>query len=288
MYNLATQLLPADIALPVAAVFQTLDLSRATYYRRQANPASSDPDMELRDHIQLLALEWPQYGYRRLTAELHRQGVAANHKRVLRLMREDNLLCLRKRRFLSTTDSNHSLLVYPNLVPDLKLSSINQLWVADITYIRLLREFVYLAVILDAFSRRCIGWALEPYLEANLAVEALHMALAMREVEPGLIHHSDRGVQYASTAYTELLKGRGIRISMSRRGNPYDNAKAERFMKTLKYEEVYLFEYETLAEARERISHFLEEVYNQKRLHSALGYVPPAEYEQQLCQTTDA
>ncbi len=225
MSNLATQLLPADIALPVAAVFQTLDLSRATYYRRQANPASSDPDMQLRDQIQRLALEWPQYGYRRITAELHRQRGVANHKRVLCLMREDNLLCLRKRRFLSTTDSNHSLLVYRNLVPELRLTSINQ---------------------------------------------------------------SDRGVQYASTAYTELLKERGIHISMSRRGNPYDNAKAERFMKTLKYEEVYLFEYETLAEARERISHFLEEVYNQKRLHSAIGYVPPAEYEQQLGQSTDA
>jgi transposase InsO family protein len=244
--------------------------------------------MELRDHIQRLALQWPQYGYRCITAELRRQGVQANHKRVLRLMREDNLLCLRKRRFITTTDSRHWLTIYPNLVPELMLSGINQLWVADITYIRLLREFVYLAVILDAYSRRCIGWALEPYLEAELAVEALRMALAERRVEPGLVHHSDRGVQYASSSYTELLKERGIRISMSRRGNPYDNAQAERFMRTLKYEEVYLFEYETMAEARARISHFLEEVYNQKRLHSALGYVPPAEYEQQLCQTTDA
>jgi len=154
----------------------------------------------------------------------------------------------------------------------------------DITYIRLLREFVYLAVILDSHSRRVIGWALEPYLEAGLALEALRMALASREIEAGLVHHSDRGVQYASSAYTDLLKERGIRISMSRRGNPYDNAKAERFMKTLKYEEVYLFEYETMAEARERIGHFLEEVYNQKRLHSALGYVPPVEFEQHLCQ----
>jgi putative transposase len=242
----------------------------------------------LRDHIQRIALDWPQYGYRRITVELHRRGVEVNHKRALRLMREDNLLCLRKRRFISTTDSCHSLTIYPNLAPELTLSAINQLWVADITYIRLLREFVYLAVILDAYSRRVIGWALGPYLEAGLAVEALQMALSSREVEAGLVHHSDRGVQYASSAYTDLLKERGIRISMSRRGNPYDNAKAERFMKTLKYEEVYLFEYETMAEARERISHFLEEVYNQKRLHSALGYVPPVEFEQQLCQITDA
>jgi transposase InsO family protein len=263
-------------------------LSRATHYRHQTSDPPLDPDLELRDHIQRLALEWSQYGYRRITTELHRQGVEANHKRVLRLIREDNLLCLRKRRFISTTDSTHSLAVYPNLVPGLMLSAINQLWVADITYIRLMREFVYLAVILDAYSRRCIGWALEPYLEAELAIEALRMALASRQVEPGLIHHSDRGVQYASLAYTDLLKEQGIRISMSRCGNPYDNGQAERFMRTLKYEEVYLFEYETMAEARARISHFLEEVYNQKWLHSAIGYVPPAEYEQLLCQTTDA
>jgi len=288
MHNLSAQLLSSETALPIASIFETLELSRATHYRHQSSGAPSDPDLELRDHIQRLALEWPQYGYRRITAELHRQGVEANHKRVLRLMREDNLLCLRKRRFICTTDASHSLAVYPNLVPELTLSSINQLWVADITYIRLLREFVYLAVILDAYSRRVIGWALEPYLEAELAIEALRQALASRQVEPGLIHHSDRGVQYASSTYTDLLKEQGIRISMSRRGNPYDNAQAERFMKTLKYEEVYVFEYETMSEARARISQFLEEVYNQKRLHSAIGYVPPAEYEQQLCQTTDA
>jgi putative transposase len=206
----------------------------------------------------------------------------------LRLRGEDNLLCLRKRRFISSSDSRHSLTIYPNLVPELQVTSINQLWVADITYIRLAREFVYLAVVLDAYSRRCIGWALEPYLEAQLAVEALRMALATRKVEAGLVHHSDPGVQYGSAVYTDLLKEQGIHISMSRTGNPYDNAQAERFMRTLKYEEVYLFEYETVAEARARISHFLEEVYNQKRLHSAIGYLPPAEYEQQLCQTTSA
>ena len=288
MLKLATQQLSDGSQLPVTALLETLLLSRATHYRHLASPLPADQDMELRDHIQRLALEWPQYGYRRITAELHRQGVAANHKRILRLMREDNLLSLRKRRFISTTDSRHSLTIYPNLVPELTLSSINQLWVADITYIRLLREFVYLAVILYAYSRRCIGWALEPYLEAELAVEALRQALATRKVEPSLVHHRDRGVQYASAVYTDLRKEQGIRISMSRCGNPYDNAQAERFMRTLKYEEVYLFEYEPVAEARARIGHFLEEVYNQKRLHSAIGYVPPAEYEQQLCQTTTA
>lgn len=238
MHRLVAQHLSDNVQLPVAAIIETLDLSRATHYRHRTSSAQPDPDIELRDHIQRVALDWPQYGYRRITAELHRQGVEANHKRVLRLMREDNLLCLRKHRFIRTTDSNHPLAVYPNLVPGLILTSINQLWVADITYIRLLEEFVYLAVILDAFSRRVIGWALEHYLEAELALEALRMALAARQVESGLVHHSDQGVQYASSAYTELLKERAIRISMSRRGNAYDNAKAESFIKTLKYEMV--------------------------------------------------
>lgn len=288
MRQLAVQHLAHQPPLPAAAIFGALALSRATHYRHQIDVPHRDPDSELRDHVQRIALEWPSYGYRRLTAELHRRGVRANHKRVLRLMREDNLLCLRKRSFIRTTDSRHTLARYPNLVPELTVTGINQLWVADITYIRLLREFVYLAVILDACSRRCIGWALERYLEAELALSALRMALATRRVEPGLVHHSDQGVQYASLAYTTLLKERGIRISMSRRGNAYDNAKAESFIKTLKYEEVYLFEYETMAEARSSISHFLEEVYNQKRLHSALGYVPPAEFEQRLRQSTSA
>jgi transposase InsO family protein len=209
MLKLAAPYLSAHRPLPVAAIFETLALSRATYYRHRVS-APPDPDAELRDHIQRIALEWPSYGYRRVTAELHRRGAAANHKRVLRLMRQDNLLCLRKRGFIRTTDSRHGLAVYPNLVPGLAVPGINRLWVADITYIRLLREFVYLAVILDAFSRRCIGWALEHYLEAELALSALRMALAMRQIEPGLVHHSDQGVQYASGAYTDLLKERDI------------------------------------------------------------------------------
>jgi len=288
MRQLAAQHLANQQPLPVTAISELLSLSRATHYRHQIDTLQPDPDSELRDQIQRIALEWPSYGYRRITAELHRRGVEANRKRVLRLMREDNLLCLRKRSFIRTTDSRHTLARYPNLVPELVVTGVNQLWVADITYIRLLREFVYLAVILDACSRRCVGWALEHYLETELALSALRMALSERRVGPGLVHHSDQGVQYASSAYTEVLKERGIRISMSRRGNAYDNAKAESFIKTLKYEEVYLFEYETMAEARSSISHFLEEVYNRKRLHSALGYVPPAEFEQQLCQSTSA
>lgn len=275
-------------ALPLTMICESLRLARATHYRQLKAPATTDPDTELRDAIQRLALQWPAYGHRRITHELHRQGVEANHKRVLRLMREDNLLCLRKKSFIRTTDSKHSLARYPNLVPQLKLTAINQLWVADITYIRLQEEFVYLAVVLDAFSRRLLGWALEHYLEAELALTALRMALAGRDVAEGLVHHSDQGVQYASLAYTDLLKEQGIRISMSRRGNAYDNAKAESFIKTLKYEEVYLFEYESMTEARARIKHFLEEVYNQKRLHSAIGYMPPVEFEQQLHLSTSA
>jgi len=238
--------------------------------------------MELRDVIQKLAVEMPAYGYRRISAALRRAGWVVNHKRVLRLMRADNLLCLRRRKFVRTTDSEHELRVYPNLARGLKLNGLNQLWVADITYIRLQLEFVYLAVILDAFSRRVVGWALGRTLAAKLALDALRMAIARGRVAPGLVHHSDQGVQYASADYIELLTERGIRISMSRRGNPYDNAQAESFIKTLKYEEVYRTEYLDFADARRRIGHFLESIYNRKRLHSALGYLPPAEFEQQL------
>lgn len=265
--------------LAVASACRVLEWPRSSYYRASnATPAAADT--ELRSLVQHVALEWPAYGYRRITAELRRRGRSVNYKRVLRLMREDNLLCLRKRRFVHTTNSDHRLPVYPNLVTGLAVSGCDQLWVSDITYIRLLREFIYLAVILDAFSRRVIGWALERTLETELALAALRMALAGRTVTEGLVHHSDRGVQYASADYTALLKEHGMRISMSRRGNAYDNAQAESFMKTLKYEEVYLHEYETMAEARTSIGHFLEEVYNQKRLHSALGYLPPVEFEQ--------
>ncbi|MGH9477560.1 MAG: IS3 family transposase [Terriglobales bacterium] len=203
-------------------------------------------------------------------------------KRVYRLMREDNLLCLRKRKFIVTTNSNHGLRVYPNLAAALVVVRIDQLWVADLTYIRLEVEFVYLAVILDACSRRVVGWALDRTLEATLTIEALQMALRRRKPAPGLVHHSDRGVQYAATNYTDLLKANGIEISMSRKGNPWDNAQCESFMKTLKYEEVLRNEYRDLADARSQIGVFLDKVYDQKRLHSALGYLPPAEFEAKL------
>jgi transposase InsO family protein len=240
--------------------------------------------MTLRNQIQHIALRWPAYGYRRLHAELVRQGWRINHKRVLRVMRLDNLLCVRRRKFIFTTDSRHGLPIYPNLVESLVVTRIDQLWVADITYIRLRLEFVYLAVILDAFSRRCLGWALRRSLEAALALEALRMALQQRRPRPGLVHHSDRGVQYASRDYTAELQQHGIRISMSRIASPYDNAQAESFIKTLKYEEVYRTEYRSLEDARASIGEFLEKIYNHKRLHSALGYRPPVEFEHGLRQ----
>jgi len=264
----------------VNALCQMTGLSRAGFYRWRVPRQATPVEMELRDQMQKVALESPAYGYRRITHELQQRGVEVNHKRVLPMMREDNLLCVRRRTFVVTTDSRHNLPVYPNLAREITPAAMNQLWIADITYIRLRTEFVYLAVVLDAFSRRVIGWALGRTLEAELAVTALRMARMERQPSPGLVHHSDRGVQYASYAYTEMLKQHLVTISMSRKGNPYDNAACESFMKTLKQEEVYRNEYRDFHDARSSMGEFLERVYNQKRLHSALGYLPPAGFEQ--------
>ena len=255
-------------------------LSRASYYRWRRRPVVSR-EMEMRDDLHRLALEFPAYGYRPMTAELQRRGWNTNRKQVLHWMRTDNLLALRKKRFVLTTDSRHGLRVYPNLAKGFEPVGVNQLWVADITYIRLRREFVYLAVILDAWSRKVVGWALGRSLETELVLAALRMALNARQAAPGLIHHSDRGVQYAAAAYVALLGEHQIRISMSRKANPYDNATCESFMKTLKCEEVYRNEYQDFDEAYQAIGRFLDVVYNQFRLHSALGYRPPVEFEQQ-------
>lgn len=254
-------------------------VSRSGFYRYQRAEPRPSRDMELHDAMQKIAVEWPSYGRPRMTRELRRRGWEVGETRVRRLMREDNLLCVRKRKFVVTTASSHGRKIYPNLARDRVLTASNQLWVADITYIRLREEFVFLAVILDAYSRRVIGWALDRTLEDELTLTALRVALARRNVQPGLVHHSDRGSQYASRDYTDLLKQHGITISMSRKGNPWDNAACESFMKTLKYEEVHRNEYRDLAEARASIGKFLERVYNHKRLHSALGYLPPAEFE---------
>jgi putative transposase len=239
-------------------------------------------DLKLRDAMHTIALDWPAYGSRRMTRELRKLGWKVNRKRVQRLMREDNLLCVAKRKFVITTDSAHPLPVYPNLPPSMEVKGINQLWIADITYIRLEEEFIYLAVILDAHSRRVIGWSLDDTMAESLTVAALKMALSEREVPPGLVHHSDRGVQYAAGGYTQMLKDNGITISMSRKGNPWDNAACESFMKTLKHEEVNRTEYRNLADARTRIGRFLESLYNDRRMHSSLDYRSPNEFESNL------
>lgn len=256
-------------------------VSRAGFYRHYKEHSPRQADVALRDLIQQIVLENRCYGYRRVSAELSHRGVVANRKRVLRLMREDNLLAVRKQRFVFTTDSRHGYAVYANLAHRLQLTGINQLWVADITYVRLRETFLYLAILMDAYSRRVVGWELGEDLRAELALNALNRALADRHVEPGIVHHSDRGVQYCSQTYVERLQAYGFAISMSRAGNPYDNAKAESFMKTLKSEEVYLHQYRDQEEARASMQRFIEEVYNGKRLHSSLGYLSPANFEEQ-------
>jgi putative transposase len=278
----------ANRGLSIERMMKLGRVSRSGFYRFQDAGPSPDRDMDLRDAIQRIAVEWPSYGRPRITAELRHRGWRVNPKRVYRLMREDNLLCVRRRKFVVTTDSNHGRKVYPNLARTMILTATDQLWRADITYIRLRDEFVFLAVILDAYSRRVIGWALDRTLEDELPLAALGMALTRRTVQPGLVHHSDRGSQYASNDYTDLLKAHQIAISMSRKGNPWDNAACESFMKTLKYEEVLRNEYRDLAEARASIRQFLEKIYNHRRLHSALGYLPPAEFERRLQINMDA
>jgi putative transposase len=269
--------------LPVAQMCTLSDFSRAGYYRWLTSaPKQVQEDLKLRDAMHTIALDWPAYGSRRMTRELRKLGWKVNRKRVQRLMREDNLLCVAKRKFVITTDSAHPLPVYPNLPPSMEVKGINQLWIADITYIRLEEEFIYLAVILDAHSRRVIGWSLDDTMAESLTVAALKMALSEREVPPGLVHHSDRGVQYAAGGYTQMLKDNGITISMSRKGNPWDNAACESFMKTLKHEEVNRTEYRNLADARTRIGRFLESIYNDRRMHSSLDYRSPNEFESNL------
>lgn len=261
-------------------------LPRATYYRHLNKRSRETAECELRDQLQRICLKHPFYGYRRVAATLRRQGMVVNAKKVLRLMREDNLLAQRKAPFLKPPAARPTaVLVVPNLVRGLVPSAPDQIWVADITYVHLARTFAYLAVILDAFSRKAVGWAFEDTLDASLAIAALEKAIATRGPAPGsLIHHSDRGVQYASIAYRQRLADRDITISMSRPGNPFDNAKAESFMKTLKAEEINGKAFIDLMDARRRIDCFIAEVYNKERLHSALGYQSPLEFETAFAQ----
>lgn len=251
-------------------------IPRSTYYYRRKNARE---DADIQNRIELIVRDLPGYGYRRVDEQLRRDGLIVNHKRVLRIMRGNSLLCQIKRAYRVTTNSNHKYPVFPNLTRGIVITGLNQVWHADITYIRLASGFAYLAVVIDGYSRKVIGYALSERLTAPLALEALQMALKERKPPRGCIHHSDQGVQYACDDYVAQLAAAGLAGSMSRRGNPYDNAKAESFMKTLKYEEVYLWEYDTVSEAAARIGHFIEKVYNGKRLHSALGYLPPEEFE---------
>jgi len=266
-----------------------MNLPRSTYYHKPKN--GSGDDQQLIARIEAIIEEFSGYGYRRVTRELHRRGDPSNSKKVLRIMRERGLIRKPRRRWTRTTNSNHPHRIYPNLVQNLAVTGPNQVWAADITYIGIQRGFVYLAVILDLFARRAVGNAVSANIDTTLCLEALQMAITRRNFPKGIIHHSDRGVQYASHEYVETLLKYGFRISMARKGNPYDNATAESFIKTLKTEEVYLWEYRTLADVKNRLPYFIEEVYNRKRLHSSIGYRPPVEFEelfmitQNLCPT---
>jgi putative transposase len=266
-------------SLSIRELCESARVGRASYYRNWKKREPKQEEVALRDAIQRHAVRDRHCGYRRILRLLKREGWMVNHKRVLRLMREDNLLSIRRRRFVVTTESEHSWRVYPNLARHMVLSAINQLWVSDITYVRLQREFIYLAVILDVYSRRVVGWSISRQINTALTLEALASALKKRRPAPGLIHHSDRGVQYACTEYVQLLEGHGIVSSMSRPGNPYDNAWAESFMKTLKVEEVNGRRYRSFEDANSSIETFIEDVYNKQRLHSALNYCSPIEFE---------
>ena len=257
-----------------------MGISRSTHcYRPKKNIKKAKRDADIADAIEEVATEFPSYGYRRITAALRRKGMVVNHKKVAKMMKKMGLQCRKRKRFAVTTNSKHNLRVYPNLAKDLVLNRTDKLWCADITYIRILTGFVYLAALIDAFSRYIVGYAIGKTLAAKLPLEALKMAIGNRNTND-LVHHSDKGIQYCSYEYVRLLESNKIKISMSSTASPYENATIESFFRTLKVEEVYLWEYETYRDVIERIPYFIEDVYNRKRLHSSLGYMPPEEFEQ--------
>ncbi len=273
-------------SLNIERMCHLAEVSRAGFYRSLGPGTPQEEDVELRSAIQQIVLEHRRrYGYRRVTKELKRRGRLINHKRVARIMREDKLLAVQPKHFVTTTNSDHRLEIYLNLARRMQLTGIDQLWVADITYIRLHAEFVYLALILDKFSRKVVGWNLGRTLSSRLAIEALEQAIDSRQPAPGLVHHSDRGIQYACAEYVAVLKKHEIISSMSRPANPYDNASCESFIKTLKNEEIYATDYENLEHLRDQLQDFIERYYNTKRIHSALGYCSPEEFEQHEMQT---
>lgn len=267
--------------LSIVRMCDLATVSRASFYRHWEKRAPTEAEVALRDAIQRIAVAHRFYGYRRVTVVVQREGYEVGAKKVRRLMREDNLLAVRRRKFVATTDSAHGFVVYPNLAEHLIVNDLNQLWVADITYVRLLAEFVYLAVVLDAFSRRAVGWALARNLQTPLPLAALERAIHSRQPSPGMVHHSDRGSQYASNDYVKRLESIGAVLSMSRPGRPWENGQCESFLKTLKQEELDARPYHTMEELGQHIEEFIEQVYNRVRLHSALGYRSPAEFEQQ-------
>ena len=271
----------AQGGLSIQRMCELAGVSRASFYRSWEQQEPTAAEMALRDAIQRAALIHRHYGYRRIRILIQREGFAVGAKKVRRLMRQDNLLAIRRRKFVVTTDSEHTFKVYPNLAQYLELSDINQLWVADLTYVRLEEEFVYLAVVLDAYSRRVIGWALEATMGTTLTVTALEKAIASRQPQPGLVHHSDQGAQYAGADYVDRLEACGAVLSMSRAGRPWENGRCESFIKTLKYEQLDARPYRTLEEVREHVEEFIERIYNPKRLHSALAYQSPMEFEKQ-------
>jgi transposase InsO family protein len=267
--------------LSIQRMCELAGVSRAGFYRHWARQEPAAAETEIRAAVQRLALKHRYYGYRRIAVLVQREGLAAGAKVVRRLMREDNLLAIRRRRFVVTTDSDHRFRVWPNLAQYLELTDINQLWVADITYLRLEEEFVYLAVVLDAYSRRVIGWALDVAMTGSLTVKALERALALRRPSPGWVHHSDQGSQYACVEYVDVLERSGAVLSMSRAGCPWENGRCESFIKTLKQEEIDARPYRTMEELAAHVEEFIEQVYNPVRLHSALAYQSPVEFEQQ-------